>query len=179
MAYPTPEQTEPLGLETRRKIYALVEAHAGSHFREIQRKSGLSHGSAAYHLSFLRKRGLIREEKDGNNLRYFTTENAIEDEKLLMLLRQQSVRAILLHVFSHEGCTHRQISLAVHLSPSTTTWHLKKLLKSGIIKSRKKSKFKTYFLNVSQKHIMKLLITYKESFVDNLVDGLVALWDPA
>ena len=129
----TKEQQEVLELEIRRKIYEIVTQCAGCHFREIQRAAKLSFGSVSYHLSYLRKHNLIREEKDGKNVRYFPLDISGEQKKLLTLLRQRSLRNILLFIFSNEGCSHQKIVSSVKLSPSTTTWHLKKLIFSFIL----------------------------------------------
>jgi predicted transcriptional regulator len=171
------EPPAALELEARKRLYDIVRQLAGAHFREIQRASGLSFGSASYHLAYLQKHHLIKEERDGNNIRYFPVDADIQDKKLLMLLRQRSVRTILLFIFSHEGCTHQEIVSSVQLSPSTTTWHLKKLLENSIIQATKKGKYTLYSLSIPKERIMKLLIAYKESFIDTLVDGLIELWE--
>lgn len=170
-------QTEVLELESRRKIYEVVRKNAGGHMREIQRVSGMSYGVVSYHLSYLSKHNLIKEERDGSYVRYYPVTIDFRDEKLLALLRQRSVRTILLFVVTHEGCSHQEISAGVSLSPSTTTWHLKKLIDNRIIVTDKKIKGKAYALDVPKEHIMNLLITYQESFLDSLVDGLLELWE--
>jgi predicted transcriptional regulator len=166
-----------LELESRRKIYEVVRKNAGGHMREIQRVAGMSFGVVSYHLSYLGKYNLIKEEKDGTYVRYYPVTIDINDKKLLALLRQRSVRTILLFIVVHEGCSHQEISAGVSLSPSTTTWHLKKLTDSGIIVSEKKIKVKAYSLGIPRERLMNLLITYRESFLDNLVDGLLELWE--
>ena len=166
-----------LELDSRRKIYEVVRKNAGGHMREIQRVSGMSYGMVSYHLSYLSKHNLIKEERDGSYVRYYPVTIDFRDEKLLALLRQRSVRTILLFVVTHEGCSHQEISAGVSLSPSTTTWHLKKLIDNRIIVSDKKIKGKAYSLDVPKEHIMNLLITYQESFLDSLVDGLLELWE--
>lgn len=176
MIHPS-EQATVLELDARRKLYDIVKRHAGCHFREIQRVAGLSFGSASYHLAYLQKHGLIKETKDGNNRRYFPIQVDVQDEVFLMLLRQRSIRSILLFILTHEGCNHQEISTSVKLSSSTTTWHLKKLLEKAIIESMKNGKYNGYFLIVPKERIMNLLICYKESFVDELVDGLIELWE--
>ncbi len=172
------DKPEALELAVRRKLYDIVKHNAGCHFREIQRISGLSFGSASYHLNYLKKNQLIKETREDNNLRYFPTQIALGDEKLLTLLRQHSIRKIILSIFSNDGVNHQELSSMAHLSPSTTTWHLRKLLDSGIISSDKKGKYTVYYLNIPKDRIMKLLITYQESFLDELVDGLIELWEP-
>lgn len=168
-------QADVLELESRKKIYEVVRHHAGCHMREIQRAADLSFGMVSYHLSYLVKHSLIKEEKDGNYVRYYPVTIDIKDEKLLALLRQRSVRNILLFILMHEGCSHQEISVGVNLSPSTTTWHLKKLIDNGIVVSDKKVKGKAYSLGVPKERIVNLLITYRESFLDTLVDGLLDL----
>lgn len=166
-----------LDLESRRKIYDIVRQYAGYHMREIQRASGMSFGMVSYHLSYLQKHHLIREEHDGNHLRYFPLSLDIHDERLLTLLRQRSVRNILLSIMAHEGCSHQEIVSSVRLSPSTTTWHLKKLLDNEVIRLEKRGRYNAYLLNIPKESILRLLITYKESFLDNLVEGFLELWE--
>jgi predicted transcriptional regulator len=166
-----------LDLESRKNIYNVVMANAGSHMREIQRASGMSFGLVSYHLSYLAKYNLIKEARDGNHIRYYPITFDINDERLLALLRQRSVRTILLFILTHEGCSHQEICSEVHLSPSTITWHLNKLIDGGIVISDKKSNGKTYSLVIPKERIIKLLITYRESFLDNLVEGLLTLWE--
>lgn len=145
--------------------------------REMERVSGLSFGMISYHLAYLVKCNLIKEEKDGNYVRFYPITVDVKDEKLLALLRQRSVRTILIFIVSREGCSHQEISTGVNLSPSTTTWHLKKLIENGIVVSDKKIKGRAYFLGIPKERIMNLFITYKESFLDRLVDGLLDLWE--
>src|SRR3989338_6009320 len=98
-----------LELDARKRIYDMVREFAGCHFREIERKSGLSTGSVSYHLGYLARHGLIKEEKEGNAARYFPKEFRPENKKLLSLLRQKSIRSILLFVLTHANCNHEQI----------------------------------------------------------------------
>ncbi len=164
-------------LATRRGIYETVRRNAGCHLREIQRLTGLPFGSVSYHLSYLVRHDLLRTKKEGNTLRYFPLDTSSDDQELLTLLRQQSVRSILLFVFSNDCCTHREIAVSTKLSASTTTWHLKKLLDAGVIKMTRSGKFNSYRLAAPRERIMALLIAYRESFLDRLVDGLIDLWE--
>jgi predicted transcriptional regulator len=166
-----------LELETRRKIYQIVNKFAGCHFREIERKSGLSTGSASYHLHYLTKHGLIKEERDGNNLRYFPLDFKPENTKLLGLLRQKNIRKIILFILTHENCNHERIVKFVNLSPSTVSWYLKKLEGTGIIKSVKSGRKRFYTVKINKEEIIKLLVTYKESFLDSLVDKVIEMWE--
>jgi predicted transcriptional regulator len=166
-----------LELETRRKIYELVSKFAGNHFRDIERKCGLSASSVRYHLNYLNKRGLISEEKDGSNLRYYPKEFNFGNKKLLSLLRQNSLRKILLFVLNNKSCNQDDISRFVGLSSSTVSWHLKKLINHEIIEDDRNGRKVEYRLLIDNEEVVNLLITYKESFFDSLVDKTIEMWD--
>lgn len=166
-----------LELDVRRKIYGLVQRYAGCHFREIERKSGLSTGSVKYHLDYLAKHDLVRLEKEGNNLRCFPRNFKPQNARLMGLLRQKSVRKILLHILLNENCSHEQIAGSVSLSPSTVSWHLKKLEDACIVGSIKKGRYKSYCIKIEKEQIINLLIIYKESFLDTLVDRVIEMWE--
>jgi predicted transcriptional regulator len=166
-----------LELNTRKKIFDTVIRSAGSHFREIERRSGLSTGSVKYHLDYLTRHGLIRSEKDRNSLRYFPREFRFEDQTLLSILRQKSARDILLFVLTNKQCNHQQIVQASGLSPSTVSWHVKKLEHAQILHVRRKGRMTFYEISIDEDDIIKLLITYRNSFLDTMVDKVVEMWD--
>jgi|SRR3989344_5437883 len=166
---------EALELEARRKIYDVVKRFAGCHFREIERKSMLSTGLVRYHLTYLTKHGLITEERDENHVRYFPEQFANENKKILGFLRQVKIREIILILLTQPLCNNEQIAKAIQVSPSTASWHLKKLEEREVITSVKKGRSICYTL-VDTENIIRLLITYRESFVDALVDRTIEMW---
>jgi predicted transcriptional regulator len=174
--FPNENEKKVLELDTRRKIFEVVNKFAGSHFKEIERKSNLPSGTVKYHLAYLTKRGLISETKDGSNIRYFPRQFKSENKKLLSLLRQKTIRNILLFVLTHSDCNHEQIVNAVKLSPSTVTWHLKKMEENNIIKSVKNGRKTFYTIIIDKEEIINLLITYQDSFLDSLVDRVIEMW---
>lgn len=175
--FPSEEKKKILELDARRKIYETVNKFAGCHFREIERKSGLSTGSVTYHLYYLVKNGLINEEKQGNNLRYFPLEFKSKNIKLLGLLRQKNLRKIILFILTHKNCNHKKIVQFVDLSPSTISWYLKKLKNLEIIEFTKKGRKTFYEIVINKEEIINLLITYQESFLDSLVDKVIEMWE--
>jgi len=173
----TEKEKKTLEVDLRRKIYNIVRKYAGSHFREIERKSTLATGSVQYHLDYLKKQGLIKAEKEGNNVRYFPRDFRPENRKIMGFLRQKSIRDILLYVITHRDCNHEQIVRYVKLAPSTVSWHLKKLEEDGIIGLVKMGRKTRYILHIDKNEVMNLLITYQESFFDSIVDNIVDMWD--
>jgi predicted transcriptional regulator len=168
---------EILKLNTRKKIYEVVKKYAGCHFLEIVRKSNLSNGTTSYHLGYLIKAGLITKSSKGNNTIYFPKELKIEHHDLLILLRQKSIRDILLFILTYPNCKHEEIVRFVKLSPSTVTWHLNKLEEGKIITSIKNGRTKNYRLLINSKEVINLLIAYKESFLDSTVNNILEMWD--
>lgn len=177
LEYLDDHEKKVLELDARRKIYDVVREFAGCHFREIERRSRLSTGSVKYHLDYLTKHGLIKQAKEDNNLRYFPRDFNSENKKLMGLLRQKSIRKILLFILAHNNCNHEQIVEFAKLSPSTVSWHLKKLEKDNIIGFVKKSRKTFYNVLIDKEEIIKLLITYKESFFDTMIDRVIEMWD--
>jgi len=92
-------------------------------------------------------------------------------------LRQKSVRGIILFILTHNNCNHEQIVSNVRLAPSTVSWHLKKLEDASIIGFIKKGRKTHYNLLSDKNEIMNLLIIYKESFFDSIVDNIVDMWE--
>ncbi len=166
-----------LELDVRKKIYDIIKKFAGCHFREIERISKLSTGTVKYHLDYLANRGLIDLIKEGNNSRYFPRYFNSENKRLMSLLRQKSIRKILLFMLIHNNCNHEQVVKYVKLSPSTVSWHLKKLKESNVVGFIRTGRKTYYNILINKEEIINLLITYKESFFDSLVDRVIEMWE--
>lgn len=170
------QKNKILELEKRRKIYNLVKKYAGCHFRDLERKSKFPASSIRYHLNYLARHELIIEEKEDNNLRYFPKRFNTDNKVLLGLLRQNSVRNIFMFILINNNCTHQDITRFVGLSPSTVSWHLKKLESKKIITSIKNGRNTYYKLIIDKKDVINLLVTYQESFLDSLVNKVIEMW---
>ncbi len=166
-----------LELRKRRNVYEFVKKHPGYHFRGIERKIKMPATSLKYHLNYLTRYKLIIEEKDGITFRYFTKEFTSQDKMILGLLRQESIRKILLFLTSHNKCNHESIANFINLSPSTVSWHMKKLESKHIVRSVKYGRNTFYILLIDKKEIITLFINYKESFLDSLVNKTIEMWD--
>ncbi len=168
---------EALNLGTRNKIYQIIEASPGLHFRELQRRSGMAVGAMQYHLDTLAKNHLIRVEKQGRFNRYFSVRGAQLglQEKTMSSLRQESARKIIIFLLEKKQATNFEIATAVQLSASTVSWQLAKLAKAGIVSEKRAGKQKLFFVNNLQE-TAQLLVSYKKTFFDSLVDNFVDTW---
>ena len=174
----TGNREQILELEMRREIYTLVTASPGLHFREIQRRTGSGTGQLEYHLEYLKKAGLVTTEKTGEYLRFYTRADIPPEEKrVLGLLYQKSARRILLYLLEHESCNHDTLAQAIDISPSTISWHLGKLVSAGIVGKEVDGRRSIYSLT-SPGLVANVLIQYRESFMDTLVDRFIGMWEP-
>lgn len=169
-------ESKILKLNSRKKIYHLVKKFAGCHFRDLERKGKFPASSLKYHLDYLVKRGLILEEKNGRNIHYFPREFYHGDKILLSMLRQESIRNILIFLLTNENCNHEEIVRFVSLSPSTVSWHINRLKLKGIVTSVKIGRTTRYKLSIDKNKIMYLLVTYQESFLNSLVNRIIEVW---
>jgi predicted transcriptional regulator len=172
------DENQPLELETRKRLYKIIEKSPGLHFREIQRRSGIAVGSLQYHLDYLQKHDFLVSQKEGKFVRYYAmrTKKIVEDKPLMALLRQEQPRHILLFLLQRKFATNERIAEEVQLSQSTTSAYLKKMVETGAIQKRKSGR-KTHFFVAEKEKVAALLAQYKKSFFDGLVDNFVEVWE--
>lgn len=169
------ELGETLSLETRQRIYNLLQDSPGLHFREIQRRTGLATGALQYHLDYMSKKHLVRQVKEKKFARFYLIREEQVEEKEMAALRQESQRKIILFLLDKKKATNKQLAKAIALSPSTTSFHLEKLLSNNIIEKKRKGKKTYYYLMEPEKH-KDILVSYQKSFFDEVVDNFVNVW---
>ena len=166
----------PLQLETRKKIYSQVESIPGIHIQDLRRRLGIAIGNLMYHLRYLEKHNLVSIDRQGYRYRIFPLSINDNDRRILSILREQSIRQIILVLFQQPNCNHQQIVRQLRLSPSVVTYHLKTLLQHSLVRIEKHGRMKYYSLN-SREQLIKTLIVYRHSFFDKLVDNFLDTWE--
>jgi len=167
---------EAVALTPRDRIFSTIAQNPGLHFREIQRRVGYATGAMQYHIDYLKKKGHIREEKEGKFSRFYAVAGESVDSKLMGLLRQESVRRITLFLMDKRKATLQAISKGINLGLSTTGFHMQKLIQTGFVVETKSRGKIFYVLNEKEK-ILGLLVQYRHSFLDELVDSFIDLWE--
>ncbi len=163
---------DPLELETRRKIYDLVNDQPGIHLSKIADRLEMNVSLAEYHLRFMVKHDLIRTVKKGGYKRYFPEKERVKDKEKLIELRKEIPLRIVLFLLENERATHKEIAEELDLAPSTLSYHLKNLTEEDILESKSYGKEKGYAVK-DRKEIVQLLVKYKPHEV---LDGFADIW---
>jgi predicted transcriptional regulator len=169
-------EDKSLELEKRRKIYDAIKSVPGIHFRELNRRLGITLGVIEYHLKYLEKHEMIVSKQEGRYKRYYIIGKlGSKDKELMGLLQQQMPRRILMHLLLNPKTTQKQLRKEFKISASTLSFHISKLLSAELVDTVKKGRKHSYVVSDEEK-VANLLIQYKEGFIDDVVDDFVQTW---
>ena len=166
---------EILENENRRKIYSIVEKNPGIHLRELQRLLDIPLTTLEYHLSYMVRKKIVFGETEGHYKRYYTKPLDKEDKKILSALRQKRIREIVITVIANEKAKYQYLSDYLKLPHSTLSFYLKYLVEKEILE-RNKVGYETIYTVKDEDRVAKVLIAYKASFIDKLVDKTLSTW---
>ena len=171
------KKSDILQLDTRRRIYELILASPGSHFREIKRKLDLKIGVLEYQLDILEKQELIVKKKDGYYTRYFVRDEMSPREKeIISLLRLKIPRHIVLFLYFNPDSCNKDMLEEMNIPSSTLSYYLRKLVRSDLLNDEVRGR-NTFYSIRNRTLVMKILTAYKSSFFDEMTDRLTELWD--
>lgn len=166
---------EILENEKRRKIYAIIEANPGIHLRELQRNLNMPLATVEYHLGYMHRKKIIFSETDEHVKRYYSKPLDPEDKKVLLALRQKRLREIVLVVLSNQKAKYQFLSDFFRLPRSTLSLYLKYLVDKNVL-DRQKIGYENVYTVHDEDRVAKVLVVYKTSFMDTLVDRTLATW---
>jgi predicted transcriptional regulator len=166
---------EILENEKRRRIYSLIEASPGVHLRELQRISEIPLTTMEYHLSYMARKKIVFAETEGHHKRYYTKPLDPEDKKVLSALRQKRMREIVLVILENGKAKQQLLAEHLKLSHSTLSSYLKHLVNRNIL-AREKIGYENLYTVQEEDRVAKVLIAYKPSFLDKLVDNALDTW---
>jgi len=163
-------------LETRKRVYDLVVQNPGVHLREIERRTNLPLGVVRYHLDRLQREELIYPKEDRYFKRFFP-KNKVPNvpSDTFAVLRQESLRKIVLLLLNNPGSSHQELMAALGLPASTLSTYLSILVEKNVIKRERRGKENLYTLT-DEESVMKVLVVYRPSFLDKLVDHAISLY---
>ncbi len=159
-------------------IYSYICENPGIRYRELIRLSGTTNGVLSYHLGKLEKSGEIRVERQSNNrvTRYFVVNITKRDSDIIGCFRSNVVRSIVFFMLKNEFCTFNEIVDHIGKAPSTVSWHIKRLKEAGILNTNYGNDHFLY--SVADKiTINRVLLEYKESFTDRIIENYTGIID--
>ncbi len=163
-------------LEYQKKIYECIVNNPGIHFRELSRITNIQIGVLEYHLDKLERSDLITSKIDGKYRRYYAINIHSPGERYLLgILRQDIARKIVIIILEKKLVSARDINKELKLTNASLVYYLKKLLNYNIIDYKIENDEKLYFSKSPEK-IANVLIKYRRSFIDKLIDSFVELW---
>ena len=157
----------------RADILACVTKTPGAHLRGIERMTQLPLGQVLYHLDRLERMGLVTSSKDAGFRRYYLAKDVGRGEKkYLAALRHQVPRRIVLTLLETPGLAHKELQPILGVAGSTLSFHLERLLASGVLVRQKVGGAQQYV--VADPALARWeLVFYRESFADEEVDRFV------
>jgi predicted transcriptional regulator len=169
------ERPVEIELEARRRIYDFVVSNPGSHLRAIKEELEMPMGQLEYHLHYLEQRGLLDAKEDRYYKRFFPSEMSATDRRVLSAIRQEKPRQIVLLVLQEPGIDHRTIQQGLGIGASSLSFYMKDLIEKEIIEKRREGRRSLYSV-MDQERVVRLLITYRPSFLDKMVDRFLETW---
>ena len=162
-------------LETRRRIYDHVVANPGTHLRAIKDELDMPMGQLEYHLRYLEQRGLLESKEDRYYKRFYPSEMSAMDRRVLAAIRQEKPRQIVLVVLQRPGLDHKAVQKEMGIGASSLSFYMKDLIDKEVIEKRREGRRSLYHVK-DQNRVVRLLITYRPSFLDKMVDRFLETW---
>ena len=163
-----------LELETRRKIFDILQKNPGLHLSKIAELLQMRVSHVEYHLNFLEKHDIITTEKETGYKRFYIKGTiGTQDKKYLSILRQKTLLYIILYLLKNNTVQHKDILENVTVSASTLSYHLNKLVKHNIVEVQRYGENKGYQLK-NRNEIITWLIQYKPF---DLYEEFVNVWN--
>jgi len=169
-------EEKALDLETRKRIFEYVSLNPGVHFRELQRSLDLPVGALDYHVKYLEKHELLATKQEGHYTRYYPRNRFDPSSKsILAFLRQDLPRGIIIFLLKNPRSTHGGILVNFRATGATLSYHLKRMSENNLLKAEKSGRETFYEISEPEK-VADLLVTYRRSFMDELVESFAAAW---
>lgn len=164
-----PEVTEG----PRAQILECVTTTPGIHLRQVERDTHLPLGQVLYHLDRLERMGLVVSTRDAGFRRFYAANEIGRGEKrYLAALRHEVPRRVLLVLLEEGRATHKGLLDRLGVAGSTLTFHLQRLLASGVLERGAGGASNEYVI-VDAQTVRREVIFFRESFQDDEVDAFV------
>lgn len=160
----------------RIQILEFIKSNPGTHLRRIRRELNLAMGVLQYHLYKLEKDQSIISQRRGLYKRFYSkTDFGAEEREILSVLSQETERDLLLYLLRTPDATQKELSEFARISPSSTSWHMKRLVQAGLVEARHQGSYVYYMVRRDPAKILGLLKSYHPNTWDRWADRLADL----
>ncbi len=161
-----------LDLETRRKIFILIEKNPGVHVNTIAEFLKMRSQLVDYHLLYMEQHELVTTQKEmGYKRCYVKGSVGVKDKRLLSLLRQETPLRIVIFLLNNPYSRHRDMLNGLNLRTQKLSYHLKKLVKDDIVIQASSPQGEGYKIK-DEKEIIDFLIKYQPTRILRTVKDL-------
>ena len=161
-------------LTREEKIVLEIQNNPGIRFRELMKMVGVTNGIMSYYIHKLEKTGIIFVQRQAGIARLFTNDINSSEINLIQYLRTSTTKKIMVSLLAEDHLTFKQITETIQMSPSTTSFYLKKLAISKIV-NVSGSFPKVYSLSMKEK-ISNLIVLYHPDIVDSASANLADIF---
>ena len=161
-------------LTREERIILEIKNNPGIRFRELMKSMKITNGVMSYYIQKLEKLGVIFTERKSGVSRLFTDNIDTSDMSLIKFLRTATPKKIMLVLLKDDKLTFRQITEKIQMSPSTTSFYLKKLVTSNLVNISNNSTNK-YSLRHKER-ISNLIQLYHPSIIDSASENLADIF---
>lgn len=148
-------------LETRKKIFQLIERHPGLNLSTIAQMLQMNVPLVDYHTRYFEKHELVSVIKDSGFKRYYVKGSVgAPQQRLFEVLRQEIPLRIVLFLLITPKARYPKICECLPVSRSTVSYHLKKLIRSKVVEVVVEDGEWVYQV-VDEKLIVDFLMRYK------------------
>lgn len=140
-------------------------------------------GVIQYHLYSLERDKRILSRRKGLYKRFYP--NLIfgtHQQEILDVLSQETERDLLLYLIQNPNATQKELSEYAKISSGTTNWHMKRLVESGLVQTRREGQFVKYEVSGEKEEVLNLVRSYHpsiwESWADRFANALTEVAPP-
>ena len=134
----------------------------------------ITNGVMSYYIQKLEKIGIIFVHRQAGIARLFTNDINSSEINLIQYLRTSTTKKIMVSLLAEDHLKFKQITETIQMSPSTTSFYLKKLVSSKIV-NVSGSFPKVYSLLMKEK-ISNLIVLYHPDIVDSASTNLADIF---
>lgn len=161
----------------RKTVYEAVVRNPGVHLREIERMTELPLGVVRHHLERMERDGLVFSRQDRHFKRFFSKGRLPPNipTETFDALRQDGPRMIVLHLLNNPASAHGRMAEALGIPASTLSTYLSLLMRKKMVTRERRDRRSLYSVR-DEEGVVKVLMVYKSSFFDALVDRAISAY---